>query len=133
MSLGKKANLRADLESWRGQAFTDDELKGFDISKLLGVYCMVTVKHDKKEDKTYTNVASVSRWPAALKNAKFEPHYKNELFDVDAPDLDLMESFPDWLQEKINDSLEFRGVSKDQATPSKGHADRSVPDEDIPF
>ncbi len=133
MSLGKKANLRADLESWRGQAFTDDELKGFDISKLLGVYCMVTVKHDKKDDKTYTNVASVSRWPAALKNAKFDPFYKNEIFDVDAPDLALLETFPEWLQEKINDSLEFRGVPKEQAAPSKGHADRSVPDEDIPF
>ena len=32
LSLNEKANLRKDLESWRGKQFTDDEAKGFDIS-----------------------------------------------------------------------------------------------------
>ena len=45
MSLGKKAKLRAALESWRGKAFTDEELKGFDVSKLIGAFCMVNVTH----------------------------------------------------------------------------------------
>ena len=45
LSLGDKASLRKDLESWRGKSFTDDELRGFDISKLLDKWCMVTVQH----------------------------------------------------------------------------------------
>src|ERR1700685_4504260 len=28
-SLGKKANLRADLQNWRGREFTEEELSGF--------------------------------------------------------------------------------------------------------
>lgn len=142
LSLSKKANLRADLESWRGTAFTDEELKGFDISKLLGSYCMVTVKHDKKNDKTYTNVASVSRWPAALKNAKFAPVNENQLFDVDDPDKVMFESFPDWLKEKIQGCMEWsapEAVAKPQASETRRAAAAGTStafdnmDSDIPF
>lgn len=119
LSLSKKANLRADLESWRGKAFTDDELKGFDIGQLLGAYCMVTVKHDKKGDKTYTNVASVARWPAALKNSKFEARYGNQLFDVDNPDKQMFEDFPDWLKEKIESCMEWRGGGQQAPQPTE--------------
>lgn len=133
MSLGKKANLRADLESWRGQAFTDEELKGFDISKLLGAYCMVTVKHEQSGDKTYVNVASVARWPAALKNAKFKPHNANQLFDLDERDMSVFDALPEWLQDKIKASLEWSGKSKAEAAPSRGHADAQIPEEDYPF
>jgi len=31
LSLSEKANLRHDLEAWRGRKFTPDELKGFDV------------------------------------------------------------------------------------------------------
>lgn len=139
LSLSKKANLRADLESWRGKAFTDDELKGFDITQLLGVYCMVTVKHDKKGDKTYTNVASVARWPAALKNAKFQPFHDNQMFDVDDPNKVMFETFPDWLKEKIEACMEWsapaavaspQASAKQPATTGTGFDDM---DDDIPF
>lgn len=134
MSLGKKANLRADLESWRGQAFTDEELRGFDISKLLGAYCMVTVKHEQSGEKTYVNVASVARWPAALKNAKFKPYHGDQLFDMDSRDMSIFDSLPEWVQTKIKESIEWSGKSKADAAPSKGHADAEIPeDSDIPF
>src|SRR5262249_53682681 len=35
-SLSEKANLRRDLESWRGKAFSEQELNGFDLAKILG-------------------------------------------------------------------------------------------------
>ena len=37
MFFNDKARLRKDLESWRGRQFSQEELQGFDISKLLGV------------------------------------------------------------------------------------------------
>ena len=134
MSLSKKANLRADLESWRGQAFTDDELKGFDLTKLIGQYCMVTVKHEQSGEKTYVNVASVSRWPAALKNAKFQPQLENQIFDLDERNMLVFDNFPEWLQDKIKSSIEWSGKPRAEAEPSKGHADADIPEsDDIPF
>jgi hypothetical protein len=57
MSLGEKANLRKDLTSWRGKKFTEDELKAFDLEKIIGVNCLLTIiKNDK-----YTNVGVVSK------------------------------------------------------------------------
>src|SRR5690349_18426253 len=58
VSLGDKANLRKDLQAWRGKPFTPDELRGFDIAKLLGVPATITVTHTEKDGKTYANVAS---------------------------------------------------------------------------
>ena len=43
MSLNDKANLCIDLASWRGKAFTEEEKLGFDVSKLLGVPCILSI------------------------------------------------------------------------------------------
>ena len=43
ISLHEKSNLGADLTAWRGRAFTETEKRGFDISKLAGVPCMLNV------------------------------------------------------------------------------------------
>ena len=43
LSLSDKASLRKDLASWRGRDFTEEEAKAFDVTKLLGAYCMVNV------------------------------------------------------------------------------------------
>jgi len=45
LSLHEKANLRKDLESWRGKSFTATELEGFDLKNLLGVDCQLQVIH----------------------------------------------------------------------------------------
>ena len=58
-SLHEKAKLRKDLESWRGRAFTPDELKSFDLEKLIGVNCQIQVVHNKSGEKTYANVAAI--------------------------------------------------------------------------
>jgi hypothetical protein len=138
LSLGKKASLRADLESWRGRAFTDDELNGFDIGQLLGAACMVTVKHDRKADKTYSNVASVTRFPAALKALK--PTAKNDLhlFDVTGPDMTIFEVLPDWIKEKINQCSEWsapkkQSLAQSSATAGKAGTSFDEMDSDIPF
>jgi hypothetical protein len=61
LSLNEKANLRRDLESWRGRPFTAEELKGFDVEKLIGVNAMVNVVHYTGRDgKERAKIASVS-------------------------------------------------------------------------
>jgi len=59
--LAPKAALRKDLEGWRGRAFTPEELKGFDIEKLIGANCTLSVIHEEDNGKTYANISSVGK------------------------------------------------------------------------
>ena len=57
LSLHEKASLRKDLECWRGRKFTEAELHGFDLEKLLGANCQLQVIHNITDDgKTYDNI-----------------------------------------------------------------------------
>jgi hypothetical protein len=60
LSLGEKANLRKDLESWRGKKFTREEEAGFDVEMLIGANCLLNILHNVSGDKTYANVQAVS-------------------------------------------------------------------------
>ena len=64
-SLYEKANLCKDLESWRGKAFSDEEKKGFDVEKLIGVNCLLSVVHktSKKKGNTYAVAGAVMKLP----------------------------------------------------------------------
>lgn len=60
LSLHEKASLRKDLECWRGRKFTEDELKGFDLEKLIGANCQLQVIHNVTDDgKTYDNIQAI--------------------------------------------------------------------------
>lgn len=45
LSLHRKSSLRRHLESWRGSSFSDEELNGFDLKKLLGKTCLINITH----------------------------------------------------------------------------------------
>ena len=59
VSLDQKSSLRKDLESWRGRPFTADELKGFDLEKLLGVNCQLNVQQNDRDGTTYANITAI--------------------------------------------------------------------------
>jgi hypothetical protein len=107
LSLHEKAGLRKDLAAWRSRDFTEEEAKGFDISKLLGVYCMLNVTTSENNGKTYTNIAGITPLPQALKNAKPEGVHNLIAFDLDNPDWDVFKHFHEKLQETIKQSPEF--------------------------
>jgi len=72
VSLHKKAKLRQHLEMWRGKAFTGDELKGFDLEKLLGANCQMQVVHNvADEGRVYANVQAIVPCLPTMK--KLEP------------------------------------------------------------
>ncbi|WP_299077735.1 phage replication initiation protein, NGO0469 family [uncultured Paraglaciecola sp.] len=130
LSLAESANLRQDLQSWRGRAFTEDELKGFDLFNVLGKPCMVNVVHttSKQGDKTYANIASI----AAMPQGASLPVASNELvkFSLDEFDQLTYESLPDWLQKKIN----VHGVNQPVTRESENPAPTGGSfDDDIPF
>lgn len=111
LSLSDKASLRKDLASWRGRDFTEEEAKAFDVTKLLGDYCMVNVTTSENNGKTYTNVAGLTPLPSALKNSKPNPVHENVIFNLDEPDWTLFDNFHDKLKEAIKRSPEYAQAS----------------------
>jgi len=62
LSLHPKSNMGQDLVSWRGKAFTPDEEAGFDITKLAGVPCLLSVIDKNGKSR----VGSVSGLPKGM-------------------------------------------------------------------
>lgn len=50
LSLHEKANLHKLLVSWRGKAFTPEQLKGFDLETLVNVGALIQVVHKPKKN-----------------------------------------------------------------------------------
>ena len=59
LSLNEKANLRKDLESWRGKSFTEDEAKGFDIEVLIGKPCTINVVMHESNGKERARISGI--------------------------------------------------------------------------
>ena len=109
VSLHEKSSLRRDLAAWRGRDFTEEEANAFDVSKLVGAYCMVNVVSTENNGKTYSNVAGLTPLPGALKNVKPVPVHENILFDLDDPDMTIFNGFHEKLKEVIKKAPEWSG------------------------
>jgi len=139
MSLHEKASLRKDLAAWRGKDFTEAEAKGFDVSKLVGAYCMVNAVNSDTNGKTYTNVAGLTPLPGALRNVKPAGVHEPVMFDLDAPDMAVFATFHEKLQDAIKRSPEWAKHNRHdlQASPQAAGFD-DMPafdpmDSEIPF
>lgn len=125
-SLYEKANLRKDLEAWRGKKFTEQELKGFDLEKLIGVPCLIQVVHDRKGDETYVNINSIMGLPRGMERIQIETDWSDG-------------SYPDWIKKKQR----LGGITtpplsseQDSGHPSKNPFDAApsdIEDDEIPF
>lgn len=118
VSLSEKANLRHDLESWRGRSFTEKELEGFNLRNVLGAPCLLTVSHITKDGQTKARVAGVSPLPKSMHC----PDRINPLrcFDLDAPDWDVYRSLPEWVQKMIDGRVEESAGGTSAASSSDG-------------
>jgi len=130
LSLAEKANLRPFLENWRGKAFSQDELDGFDVSNLLHKPCMVTVQHKTKANgQVKADITTVSR---LLKNIE-QPAQVNDsvLFSLAAFDIMIFEGLSTWFREKITLSPEYQGLT----TKNVQEVEEQDEDEDseVPF
>ena len=107
-SLNEKANLRKDLESWRGRPFTADELAGFEMDSVVGVNCNLNMIEVTKGDRTYVNIAAIV--PAIKGQERLER--------------ELAEDYtPEWIQRMLGTVND--GWSND--TSDTAPADDSIP------
>lgn len=143
VSLHEKSSLRKDLAAWRGKDFTEEEAKAFDVSRLIGNYCMVNVTTSETNGKTYSNIAGLTPLPGALKNAKPAAVHAPLIFDLDKPDMKVFNAFHEKLQEAIKKSPEWAQAHRtsdlqgnhrnDELTKSKPASGFDDMDDDIPF
>lgn len=150
LSLNEKANLRKMLASWRGVDFTEEQAKSFDVTKLLGVPCMLNLIHKPSKDGSvmYEEIGSISAMPKGIPcpdqvNATQELNYENF-------DFDFYNKLPDFLKAMIQGSKEFKAlnhidvdVSNDTESGEQHEAIEKIPvydtegnllpEDDLPF
>ncbi len=102
-SLGEKSNLKKDLEAWRGQAFTEEELKGFNLLNVLNKGCQLQIINKESNGKTYNNIAGIM---ALAKGMQVTPLDKTTVFDTEDPETwGAYDKLPSWIQERIKKAI----------------------------
>lgn len=133
LSMNEKATLRKFLEGWRGKGFSDDEAKSFDITKLLGIPCLLSVIHKTNTaGKIYAEISSVSAVPKGITvptqiNKSYEWNYENF-------DMIVFRELPDWLQAKMVTSEEYqRAVNPSEEQLTHEAVETTNGGDDLPF
>jgi len=132
LSMHEKSNLRKDLESWRGKAFTDDQAEAFDITVLLNVPCMlnVIIKKHESSGNEYALIAGISQLPKGMeKPVAVNTPFEFSVLEFDRAKFDTLSEF---LREKIESSDEYKKMIR----PDNGQVltkEDFVSDDDLPF
>ena len=135
LSMHEKSNLRRDLESWRGKGFTEEEARNFDVTKLLGIPCMINIIHRTSKGGTeYATISTISPLPKGLTcpkqiNPTFEFNF-DEKFDETA-----LDQFPDFIKDKIKSSMEYKKLMNEwvDLPESESQGTDNEPEDDLPF
>jgi hypothetical protein len=131
-SLGEKANLRHDLENWRGRAFTPDELAGFDSKNVLGKACMLSLT---KNDKDKVRITGVMAMPKGM--AVAQPMNPLVYFSLDEYDAGAFNGLSDGIKKMIALSPEYKRATRPpESSPAQSPASGNTfaeMDDDIPF
>lgn len=114
LSLHEKATLRKDLESWRGKRFSEAELAGFDLEKLIGVNCLLNVvSYQKKNGEEGRKIAAVS---PAMKGMN--------------PLMPVTEKAPEWIAKRREENE--KEYSQSDKAPVVVLDEKSVPSQSAP-
>lgn len=100
----------------RYHAFDPNEDWAGDFSQAVGLPINVTIVNNPAANgKIYDNIAGIS--PMRPRDAQACPELKNpaKVFDLDNPDLEVFNSFPEWIQTKIKGNLNFAGSKLEKA------------------
>ena len=135
ISLDKKSNLRKVLDSWRGKAFTPEELKGFDLKNILGAPCMLNLAHSVCGQ--YANIIGVVPMMKGMPTPDAEnPPLLFSVGDLKDANADWPENMPKWLIEKAQESDEYKALTAGPAQEAPAEADPAVDEaleEEPPF
>ena len=145
LSLHEKSTLYRDLDTWKG-GITNEELAGLDLTKLLGVNCVLNIVHN---DKGRSKVKAVHRLDDTVVPTVNEAF----TFDIDTyvsadnkEEMKKVSMMPEFFVDKIESSIEVEAWSQKNSTEDKSDLsslkdlaedgeieDGGVTDKDIPF
>lgn len=130
LSMHEKGRLRPMLASWRGTAFTADEVKAFDMSKLIGRNCQLNVVHNaskKDATKVFANISAVIPLPKGM--PPVAPTGDTLVYDIpEAGPITIPASVPEWMAEQVKQSVEYKERMGSVSVP-----DAKEDPEDRPF
>ena len=114
-------SLQQDLakSTKRYYALDAEDTADGDWTQLVGRPCMLTIVTEKDKrpgnDTIYEKIASVSAMRP--KEAAKAPELVNPplIWDFYNPDIEVFKSFPDWIQIKIKDAVDFEGSALAEA------------------
>jgi hypothetical protein len=139
--ISPRSNFQKMLESWRGRAFTEDELENFEIKKVVGAPCMVTIVHATKGAQTYANVDTVAPLPTKWKAIMAAPVNQPIYYEIEMGQNAIFKGLPEWIRQQIANCNEWKDTTK----PEVGEAPSTEEDpfqstteagdgtDDIPF
>lgn len=144
MSLSDKSTLKKDLQAWRGQQFTQEELNGFNLLNILNKGCQLQIVNAENNGKTFTNIAAIMSLPKGVILDKLE---NTVVFDTcDEATWNNYNLIPKWIREKIKKAedvnkrgldlyiKEFEESEEDtKETQQKNDNELTTPDDDLPF
>ena len=144
-SLHEKSTLRKDLQAWRGQAFTDEELSGFDLLNVLNKPCQLQIILEEKNGNKYNNIAGIMSLPKGTSVQGIEDAY---YFDIETESTWIhYKNIPNWIREKIKKANNYESsglkdyVEMVEDMEKNGNSDvtinpaisSNVPNDDLPF
>lgn len=127
----------------RYRVFDPDNLFDGDFTKCLGIPVNVALGINKNGYNIVTDVS-----PMRKRDADRAPALQNEpgYFDINNPDMEMFNSLPNWVKEKMKSNLEFKGSALEAAlgggseepevkkeAPPVQDVDTEEYDDDIPF
>jgi hypothetical protein len=129
-SMNEKANLRHDLESWRGKSFTDEEAEQFDVSAILGKACMISILHVEKGEKTYANITSLGKLMKGIDAKTLLPEIPPIYY---GPDNDSSyQQLPEWIRKKIDGQIINEPKPEAKQTGNELSDGSFITDDDLP-
>ncbi len=131
LSIGKKSNLCRDLVGWRGQEFTEEERKGFEVAKVLDKPCMLSVIHATSgKGSTYAKITGISKLPKTVQC----PARVHELiqYELESGRNEVFQKLPEWVRKKIETCEEWVHPAIHEEEAPVSPVNDSVED-DVPF
>jgi len=123
LSLNERSNLRRDLQAWRNKPFSEEELKAFDLTKLLGVTCKINVvlnsNGNAKVDGIFCSDNGAKRVTTTNPTSVFDleeycKEFSGEECEGSKAACDVYEELPRFIQWRISGCDE---ADKDQVRP----------------
>lgn len=110
LSLGEKAGLTKLLEGWLGRKLVQQEVsEGYNVKELIGKECLIQVIEQtshKDPTKKFSQIGSVTTLPKFVECP--EAISPKVFFSIDEWDDTVFSALPEFIQNKIKESKEYK-------------------------